>query len=101
MYTDKKELEEHFKDHGWEGEVGNVLGCMLQVQTEQDTHLYLFLPKRYSVGTTYHEALHLVHYILEHHSITIDSSDSCSELQAYMQESIVRVIKREVYGRKK
>tara|TARA_R110002153_G_scaffold14923_6_gene53654 strand:+ start:160 stop:504 length:345 start_codon:yes stop_codon:yes gene_type:complete len=56
------------------------------------------LPVKYDEYTVWHEAHHLARFLNAECGILTDASDH--EADCYLQESLVRQIKKQVYGRK-
>lgn len=103
IFTKLKDLIAHFKEMNIPSDMipEGAQGFVSPIEHLGGLALYMFLPRKFDAGIIYHEALHLAHILITHHGMDVDETMNSSEMQAYLQEYIVRVIKREVYGRKK
>lgn len=63
------------------------------------SYFLMVLPAEYKEFVTWHEALHMTWFIMKVHGVEVDCDNH--EMQTYLQEHIVKQIKRKVYGIKK
>lgn len=64
----------------------------------RDNMFLMALPVRWDEGTVWHEAHHLARFLNHYHGIITTWDDH--EADAYLQEYIVRLIKKHIYNRK-
>lgn len=81
----------------WEA-VGEEKGSCLGFVKTQEGRWILGLPWKYDEETLWHEAHHLARWLNAHYGVPTDADQHESDV--YLQESIVRLVKTTVYGKK-
>ncbi len=73
-------------------------GMCAEFKTESGAPCFaMMFPEEYNSEVINHEALHLVHMLLDYHGCGVNETIPNSELQCYLQSHIVREIKKALF----
>ena len=81
-------------DEAWE-ELGIERDEVFGVVLGNDEGMFIALPEEYRECTTWHEAHHAARWLTDHYGVPTNAESH--EIDVYLQEHIVRLIKSEVY----
>lgn len=98
VFNTKKSFNKYIPDTCLEGADGFC--CELRNQETGGNSFGVLVPKDYNEEVVNHEALHLVHMLLDYHGIAVSGSMDSSELQCYMQAHVVREIQKAFFKNK-